>query len=88
MKKRNRVNNSDCYKGLSIAVIRRACIDYVNALKMLEKYPNNPDAKHTKREVEVFFFEDMGFYSDLHPDYLITGLRKMAKTGRRINVTS
>ncbi len=71
MKKRNRVNNSDCYKRLSIAVIRRACIDYVNALKMLEKYPNNSDAKIVKCEVEDFFFEDMGFYSDLHPDYLI-----------------
>lgn len=88
MKKRNRVNNSDCYKRLSIAVIRRACIDYVNALKMLEKYPNNSDAKNMKREVEDFFFEDMGFYSDLHPGYLISGLRKMAKTGKRINVTS
>lgn len=88
MKKRNRVNDSECYKGLSIAVIRRACIDYVNALKTLEKYPNNEDAKNTKREVEDFFFEDMGFYSDLHPDYLISGLRKMAKTGKRINVTS
>lgn len=88
MKKRNRVNNSDCYKRLSIAVIRRACIDYVNALKMLEKYPNNSDAKIVKCEVEDFFFEDMGFYSDLHPDYLISGLRKMAKTGKRINITS
>lgn len=82
------VNNSDCYQWLSIAVIRRACIDYVNALKTLEKYPNNEDAKHMKSEVEDFFFEDMGFYSDLHPDYLISGLRKMAKTGKRINVTS
>lgn len=83
MKKKVKVDNIDCYKNLGMAVLRRACIDYINALRTLEKNPNNFDAENMKFEVEFFFHHDLGFYADVHPDYLIYGLRDLVKSGRR-----
>lgn len=43
------------YENLANAIIELAAKDYINALEVLEYYPEDVDANNTRSEVERFF---------------------------------
>lgn len=67
----------DKYEDLANAIVLTAVKDYRDALKKLEKYPNNKILKHTKNEIEKFFRSN--WYSTLtsiDPEFLIKELNE------------
>ena len=68
---------NDKYEELANAIVLTAVKDYRDALKKLEKYPNNKILKRTKNEIEKFFRSN--WYSTLtsiDPEFLIKELNE------------
>ena len=51
-------SNTDPYEALAIAIIVQAADDYRETLCRLSLKPDDIDAKHIKKEVEIFFRSD------------------------------
>lgn len=46
------------YENLANAIVELAVKDYISVLKILKHYPDNYDAKTTKKSLERFFKSD------------------------------
>lgn len=72
------------YKALAAAVVSKAVQDYRLALRALYRKPNDRDARHTKKECEIFFRKNIGLYSDLDGEAIIKAVQeKVNKEMRR-----
>ena len=74
--KRERVEDFD-YERLAEQIIIRVAKDYRNALKRLFRYPENPTALATKKEVECFFYSQwFTVLTKVNPNVIIKGIQE------------
>lgn len=72
----NKDYNIEGYQRLAAAVVERAVLDYRRALRRLYRHPEDLDAKHVKKECEIFFRRDMEIYSDIDGESIIREIKE------------
>ncbi len=71
------------YENLANAIIIKACTDYRNALKRVEKNRNNKEAIHEVLELEKFFHSPWyNALTTVDGDFIIRKLRAEITDGR------
>ena len=69
------------YENLANAIIEQAAKDYEDALITLSLDLDNYQAKRMKKDCELFFREDISFYSSLDGEEIMKGIRRNVKYG-------
>ena len=66
----------DKYEDLANAIVLTAVKDYRDALKKLEKYPNNKILKHTKMKLKDSSVLAASTLTNIDPEFLIKELNE------------
>lgn len=78
------MDNIEAYENLAIAIVRQALIDYKNALKRLEKNPNNINQQRIKNECEIFFKSDyFTILTGVDVSYLLKNMERMCNNAKK-----
>lgn len=74
------------YLRLGEAVILQAAEDYLRALRLLDKHPQDSKALYTVKECEDFFRNRMEIFSasEIDGEAIIKAIRRKVKAGGRI----
>ena len=63
--------NLEGCKAVAAAVVKRAVIDYTNALRTLRNHPKDCNAIRIRCDCERFFREEISLYTDLDGKYIM-----------------
>ena len=75
----------DGIERLCAAVVNQAAKDYQSALRVLQRRPNDIQARRMTADCESFFRNEIELYSDLDGESIIRKIRQMVNEGRGMN---